>query len=122
MWLNSDQFLILFSDSHEPIYTGQPQSDVVDITSVDCSKSICQADVVLRKPLKFDAIDDEFEIHKIRNESSRTISKTEVKIKAGFLVAGEGYDFSLRISDTNGEVTVVKAHLHPTAPTNAFVG
>ena len=95
---------------------------MVDITSVDCSKSICQADVVLRKPLKFDAIDDEFEIHKIRNESSRTISKTEVKVKAGFLVAGEGYDFSLRISDTNGEVTVVKAHVHPTAPTNAFVG
>ena len=89
---------------------------------MDCIQSICEADVVLKTPLKFDTITNQFEIHKIRNESSRTLSKTEVKVKAGFLVASEGLDFSLEIRDTNGEITIVKSHLHPTTPLNAFIG
>ena len=89
---------------------------------MDCSQSICEADVILKKPLKFDNTKNQFEIHKIRNESSRTLSKTEVKVKAGFLVATEGYDLSLEVRDTNGEVTVVQSQLQPTPPLNAFVG
>ena len=112
----------MFVDSHKPIFKGQRQSNIIEITNVDCSQSICEADVMLKKPLRFDAIDNKFEIHKIRNETSRTLSKTEVKVKAGFLVASEGYDFSLQIRDTNGEITIVKSHLHPTSPLNAFIG
>ena len=112
----------MFLDSHEPIFRGKPQSDIVEILNVDCTKSICEADVVLKKPLKFDTIENKFEVHKIRNESSRTLSNTEVKVKAGFLVASEGLDFSLEIRDTNGEATTVKSHLHPTSPRNAFIG
>ena len=110
------------SDSHRPIYRGQRQSRMVEITNVDCTQSVCEAYVILKQPLKFGTIDSAFDIHKIKNESSQTVSKTEVKVKAGFLVAGDGYDLTLEIRDRNGEITILKSHLHPTAPLNAFVG
>ena len=110
------------SDSHRPLYRDQRESRMVEITDVDCSQSICEAYVILKQPLKFGTIESQFDIHKIKNESSQTLSKTEVKVKAGFLVAGDGYDFTLEIRDTNGESTVVRSHLHPTNPLNAFVG
>lgn len=95
---------------------------MVEITNVDCTQSVCEAYVILKQPLKFGTIDSQFDIHKIKNESSQTVSKTEVKVKAGFLVAGDGYDLTLEIRDRNGEITILKSHLHPTAPLNAFVG
>ena len=49
-------------------------------------------------------------------------SKSEVKVRAGFLIARKGYDLSLEVKDTNGEVTVVQSQLQPTLPLNAFVG
>ena len=94
---------------------------MVEITNVDCSQSICEAYVILKQPLKFGTMDSQY-VHKINNESSQTLSKTEVKVKAGFLVAGDGYDLTLEIRDRNGEATVLKSHLHPTAPLDAFVG
>ena len=63
-----------FSDSHRPIYRGQRQSRMVEITNVDCTQSICEAYVILKQPLKFGTIDSQFDIHKIKNESSSRLS------------------------------------------------
>ena len=121
-FVNISYSIIHILDGHRTIYRGQRESRMVEITNVDCVQSICEAYVILKQPLKFGSIDNQFDIHKIKNESSQTISKTEVKVKAGFLVAGDGYDLTLEIRDKNGETTVLKSHLHPTAPLNAFVG
>ena len=95
---------------------------MVEIANLDCSQSICQADVILKKPLKFEQSNEYFEILKIRNESSKPFFKSKVKIGAGFLVARKSYHLSLEVRDTNGEVTVVQSQLQPTPPLNAFVG
>ena len=78
--------------------------------------------MILKKPLRFDKTKDYFEIVKIRNESSKTLASNEVRVEAGFLVSGRGYNFSLEVRDTSGEMTVVHSQLQPTPPLNAFVG
>ena len=115
-------YCIAILDASKPSFRGNHQSDLVEVANVDCSQAICEADVILRKPLTFDERKSHFEIFKIRNESSKTLSESEIKVKAGFLVGGESYNLNVEVRDTSGEVTVVKSQLHPTPPINAFVG
>ena len=64
-------------------------SRLISIVNVDCSMTICEADVVLAQPL----------------DESR-----------------QKYEFSLEVSDTRGEKTVVQSEIEPTKRQGAFVG
>ena len=63
--------------------------DLISVVNIDCSMTICEADVILTKPLDPDQ---------------------------------DVYTFSLEVSDTFGEKTVVKSEIQPTKRIGAFVG
>ena len=65
------------------------------VANLDCTKSICEADVVLAKPLIYDV---------------RPI-----------VPDANVFNLSLEVRDTKGERTIVQSQIRATQPTTAFV-